>query len=140
MVQQRKKSKELFVTKKDIIENEPTMDKDYLSNFTMKYPEILEKLKKDMLNNSKPMNGNILDKINVDTIYNILLNKLKSISTGSCDAPNFHNLMIGIFELLLYPNLIKQKKNLKLTKEENGLIYVLQTYQKTDFLLMFQIN
>ena len=43
LVRQRKKTKELFVTKKDIIEEEPTMDKDYLSNFTMKYPEIFEK-------------------------------------------------------------------------------------------------
>lgn len=43
LVRQRKKTKELFVTKKNIIEEEPTMDKDYLSNFTMKYPEIFEK-------------------------------------------------------------------------------------------------
>lgn len=86
------------------------MDKDYLSNFTMKYPEIFEKFKKDMLNNSKPMNGNILDTIDINTVCNILLDKLESIPTGSNDASNFHNLMIGIFELLLYPNLIKQKK------------------------------
>lgn len=107
LVRQRKKSKELFVTKKDIVKNEPTMDKDYLSNFTMKYPEIFEK---DMLNNSKPMNGNILDTININTVCNILLDKLESIPTESNDASNFHNLMIGIFELLLYPNLIKPKK------------------------------
>ena len=116
LVRQRKKTKELFVTKKDIIEEEPTMDKDYLSNFTMKYPEIFEKFKKEMLNNSKSMNGNILDTIDIDTVCNILLDRLRTIPTGSNDASSFHNLMIGIFELLLYPNLIKPKKELEINE------------------------
>lgn len=116
LVQQRKKTKELFVTKKDIIEKEPTMDKDYLSNFTMKYPEIFKKFKKEMLNNSKSMNGNILDTIEIDTVCNILLDRLTTIPTGSKDASSFHNLMIGIFELLLYPNLIRPKKELEINE------------------------
>ena len=110
LVQQRKKTKELFVTKKDIVKSEPTMDKDYLSNFTMKHPEVFEDFKKKTLNNSKPMPGNILEDINIEDICNILLTRLKSIPAGTKHASHFHDLMIGVFELFLYPNLINPTK------------------------------
>ncbi len=116
LVQQRKKTKELFVTKKDIIENEPTMDKDYLSNFTLKHPEILEKFKNENLIKVKPLDGNILESINIHDICNILSNELNNIPYGSENASNFHNLMIGIFELLLYPNLINPKKEAEINE------------------------
>ena len=116
LVQQRKKSKELFVTKKDIVKSEPTMDKDYLSNFTMKYPDIFQKFKKETLSNSKSMPGNILDAIDINTVCNTLLDNLKKIPSGSNNASDFHNLMIGIFELLLYPNLIKPTKELEINE------------------------
>ena len=110
LVQQRKKSKELFVTKKDIIKTEEEMNKDYLSNFTMKHPEVLEDFKKAYLSKSNPMNGNMLEDISIDKICDILIKRLKNIPYGTNSASDFHNIMIGIFELLLYPNLIKTKK------------------------------
>ena len=110
LVQWRKKSKELFVTKKDIIETEEEMNKDYLSNFTMNHPEVLEDFKKTYLNKSNSMNGNMLEDISIDKICDILINRLKSIPYGTKSASEFHNLMIGVFELLLYPNLINPKK------------------------------
>ena len=110
LVQRRIKSKELFVTKKDIIETEEEMNKDYLSNFTMNHPEVMEDFKKTYLNKSNSMSGNILEDISIDKICDILITRLKSISYGTASASNFHNLMIGIFELLLYPNLINPKK------------------------------
>lgn len=110
LVQQRKKSKELFVTKKDIIETEAEMNKDYLSNFTMKHPEVLEDFKKTYLNKTSPMNGNMLEDVSIDKICDILIKRLKNIPYGTNSASDFHNIMIGIFELLLYPNLINPKK------------------------------
>ena len=86
------------------------MDKDYLSNFTLKHPDILEIFKKDAIKKAQPMNGNILDSINIEDICNILSLKLNEIPYGSESASDFHNLMIGILELLLYPNLINPKK------------------------------
>ena len=74
LVQRRKKSKELFVTKKDIIETEEEMNKDYLSNFTMNHPEVLEDFKKTYLNKSNSMNGNMLEDISIDKICDILIN------------------------------------------------------------------
>jgi len=114
LVQKRKKTKELFVTKKDIIEKEPNMDKDYLSNFTMNHPDILDDFKKKAVKSSKSMEGNILDTININDICAILSNNLSKIPYGNENASDFHNLMIGIFELLLYPNLINPKKELEI--------------------------
>ncbi len=110
LVQERKKSKELFVTKKDIIESEEEMNKDYLSNFTMNHPEVLEEFKKTYLNKANSMGGNMLEEISIDKICDILMQKLKNIPYGTKSASDFHNTMIGIFELLLYPNLINPKK------------------------------
>lgn len=121
LVQQRKKTKELFVTKKDIIKSEPTMDKDYLSNFTLKHPEILEKFKNDTLKKSKPMGGNILDSININDICNILSSELSKIPYGTENASDFHNLMIGIFELLLYPSLINPKKEAEINERRKRI-------------------
>ena len=110
LVQQRKGSKEFFVTKKDIIETEEEMNKDYLSSFTMNHPEVLEDFKKTYLNRSNCMSGNMLEEISIDKICDILINRLKSIPVGTEFASDFHNIMIGIFELLFYPNLINPKK------------------------------
>ena len=51
----------------------------------------------------------VLD-ISIDKICDILIKRLKNIPYGTNSASNFHNIMIGIFELLLYPNLINPKK------------------------------
>lgn len=112
LVQRRKKTKELFVTKSDIIKTEPNMNKDYLSNFTMKHPEVLEEFKKKALTNSKPLEGNIMENINPSDICEILSNKLINIPCGTKHASAFHDLMIGIFEFLLYPKLVNPTKEL----------------------------
>ena len=72
--------------------------------------EYLEDFKKTYLNKSNSMNGNMLEDISIDKICDILINRLKSIPYGTKSASEFHNLMIGVFELLLYPNLINPKK------------------------------
>lgn len=43
----------------------------------------------------------MLEDISINKICDILINRLKSIPYGSKSASEFHNLMIGIFELLL---------------------------------------
>lgn len=116
LVQRRKRTKERFVTKKDIMNSEPTMDKDYLSNFTMRHREIFEMFKKNTLNNSSSMPGDILESININNLCNCLADKLKSIEVGTNSATQFHNLMIGIFELFLYPNLINPTKELEINE------------------------
>lgn len=116
------------------------MDKDYLSNFTLKHPEILEKFKNDTLKKSKPMEGNILDSININDICNILSSELSKIPYGTENASDFHNLMIGIFELLLYPSLINPKKEAEINERRKRIDICFTNDSDNVFLLMFQIK
>lgn len=110
LVRKKKKTNELFVYKKDIIKTEQKMDKEYLTQFTIKHPEILKKFKEYNLKTSKVLSGNIFDNIKIDDICSILLEQLNNIKTGSKHASDYHNLMIGILELLSYPSLSNPKK------------------------------
>lgn len=110
LVKRRKKSKQLYVTKKSIKDTEPTMNKEYLTNFTLKHPEVLERFKKNNKDKTEPLNGDLFNNINVSEICQILIASLKDIDSGNEQASKFHSLMIGIFEFLLYPNLTNPKK------------------------------
>mgnify|MGYP004614091607 CR=1 FL=1 len=110
LVRERKKTKQLYVTKKSILENEPPMNKEYLTSFTIKYPEVLKRFKENNKNKIKPLNGDLFNDINVSEICQILRQSLVEIEVGTEQAAKFHDLMIGIFEFLLYPNLTNPVK------------------------------
>lgn len=105
LVKRRKKTKELYVTKKSIIETEPKMNKNYLTSFTLKYPEVFQHFKVHNKQEICALSGNIVNDINVNEVCQILSKSLNEINPGNEHASKFHNLMIGIFEFLLYPNL-----------------------------------
>lgn len=138
LVRKKKKTKELYVTKKDIIKTQPTMNKDYLSNFTMKHPEILQKFKKENIKNSKSMSGNILDKIDIKDVCRILKESLLNIHPGAKMASDFHNLMIGIFELLLYPNLINPNKELEINEGRKRIDICFNNVSEQGFFIYVQ--
>ena len=54
--------------------------------------------------------GEALEVYDAKEICDYLIQKLQKIPTGTENAGAFHNLMIGIFELLLYPNLSAPRK------------------------------
>lgn len=110
LVQKRKKTDELFVTKKSIIETEPPMNKEYLTSFTINHPEVLRRFKENNKENIKSLNGDLFNNINANEICQILVDSLKEIKAGAEEASKFHDLMVGIFEFLLYPNLTNPVK------------------------------
>lgn len=110
LVRRRKGSKQLYVTKKSILKSEPEMNKTYLTNFTLKYPEVFERFKVSNKQKIKSLNGDLFGDINEKDICNILALSLKDIQQGNEQASKFHNLMIGVFEFLLYPNLSNPQK------------------------------
>ncbi|MBN8861532.1 MAG: hypothetical protein J0H29_24330 [Sphingobacteriales bacterium] len=100
---QERKSGEKFVTKKDLKEDNP-QSKEFLRRFTLKHPEVLEQFKSQTKTESLK-NIEISD-ISVKQICKTLGEKLVAIPSGNADATSFHNTILGILELLFYPNLI----------------------------------
>ena len=113
LVKIRKTTKERYVTKRSIIEKEPVMDKKYILDFTIKHPEIFNDFKSKN-KNTNCMNGELLTEVNYEDVCNYMIEKLKSIPVGTDSASDYHNLMIGIYEFLTYPDLSNPRKEEKI--------------------------
>lgn len=96
-----------YVTKKDLKIQHP-QSKEFLRKFTRKHPEILLKFK-DSLNVSSLSNREITE-LNFREIADTLIDKLKSIPSGTKPANDFHNVIIGVLTLIFYPYLINPIK------------------------------
>ena len=104
------KSGEEYVTKKSIREKEGVMDKEYLARFTEQHPEVFADFKRQTAKKLSHVDGAVLDSLNLQAVCEYLARKLAEIPSGTANASNYHNLIIGIFELLFYPNLSSPKK------------------------------
>lgn len=109
LVQKRKDGTE-YVTKKSIQEQSPDMDKEFLASFTLSHPEVFSDFKASTKSKLDILSGEGLEIYDAKEICDFLIQKLQGIPTGTENAGAFHNLMIGIFELLLYPNLSAPRK------------------------------
>lgn len=96
-----------FVTKKSIKEVNP-QTKSFLRRFTREHPEVLEQFKEDIDIDSLS-NLEITD-IDIRQVINDLINRIQTIPSGSHDASAYHNIIIGILELVFYPHLINPIK------------------------------
>jgi hypothetical protein len=96
-----------YVTKKDLKDQNP-QSKEFLREFTQKHPEVLAefkaKTKTDSLKNIE------ISDISVRDICKTLGERLVKIPGGTKDASAFHNIIIGILELIFYPVLINPVK------------------------------
>ena len=104
------KNGEEYVTKKSIREKEGVMDKEYLARFTEQHPEVFADFKRQTAKKLSHVDGAVLDNLNLQAVCEYLARKLAEIPSGTANASNYHNLIIGIFELLFYPNLSSPKK------------------------------
>ena len=107
---QKYKNGEEYVTKKSISEHEGVIDKEYLARFTEQHLEVFADFKQQTSKKISSIKGAVLDNIREDEVCAQLIGKLASIPSGTANASNYHNLIIGILELLLYPNLSSPKK------------------------------
>jgi hypothetical protein len=106
LVRERSNGKK-FVTKKDIRTEHP-LTKEFLREFTLKHPDVLKEFKEKTKTGSVK-NIHIAD-LNIKHICKALGEQLVKIPSGTKDASAFHNKILGILELLFYPNLIYPNK------------------------------
>ena len=99
-----------YVTKDSILKSEDEMDKEYLAKFTEQHPEVFADFKNKTRKKLDCIDGFGLETINASEICSYLIEKLSKVPTGNDYASTYHNLMVGILELLLYPDLSAPKK------------------------------
>lgn len=100
-----------FVTKKSIAENEPVIDKEFLAQFTMKHPEVFHDFRDKTMKKLHPISGAVVaEEIDVVELCHFLRARLMSVPTGTQYASAYHEIIVGVLELLFYPNLSNPKK------------------------------
>lgn len=106
LVKKRVKSKEKYVTKKDVKEYEARkskLDKKWLTDFTLRHPEVFAQFKKDCIKRITHISNEELETVDVKEVTEYLKNKLLSIPKGGSAATDYHRTIVGIMELLFYP-------------------------------------
>ncbi|WP_284464675.1 hypothetical protein [Chryseobacterium sp.] len=97
-----------YVTKKSLKEINP-MSKDFLRRFTNDHPEVLQQFKEETDDIESLINLEITN-INIREVTRHLITDLNNIRPGNDDASLYHNLVIGILEIIFYPHLINPIK------------------------------
>ncbi|MFV0197816.1 hypothetical protein OBK01_06305 [Empedobacter falsenii] len=105
---QNRKDGTPYVTKKSLIEEFP-FSKDFLRRFTNEHPNVLEQFKSSAEDIESLSDLDIYE-LDTKAIAINLISELRQISSGNNDASKYHNLIIGILEMLFYPNLINPIK------------------------------
>ncbi|PHR26739.1 MAG: hypothetical protein COA36_11385 [Desulfotalea sp.] len=95
----------VFVTKKSISEYEEPMDKEYLARFTQSHPEIFDKFKSEVKKNLSSVKNSEITEDSLSDIIDFLISELRNTPTGTTNATKYHKLIVGILELIFYPNL-----------------------------------
>jgi hypothetical protein len=109
LVQRRKdKARTKYVTKKSIREQEErnqSIDKNWLAQFTEKYPEIFKDFRKITKSKIRPVSNADISTESVSSICAYLEKRLCEIPPGGKSATVYHRTIVGIMELLFYPYL-----------------------------------
>lgn len=103
-----RKDKSRYVTKKDIKERDIKfngIDKEWLADFTLKHPDVFADFKNKTIGKILPITNEDIFQIKVSDVIDYLQEKLKKIPAGNKHATEYHHTILGIMELLFYPNL-----------------------------------
>lgn len=100
--------------KKDIKSRYP-ISKDFVYSFTREHPDVLEKYKKSISGVLREItNEEIADVsgegLDSTRIIDSLISKLRAMAPGQDNASVYHDLVIGILEVIFYPVLINPRK------------------------------
>lgn len=130
---EKRKNGRMFVTKKSILDNESKIDKDYLIRFTEKHPEVFQEFRQKTIQKLHPVSGDVFEVMVISSICNYLVQKLQSIKPGQDDATKYHHAIIGILELLFYPNLSSPKKEVEINEGRKRIDITFDNSAETGF-------
>lgn len=108
------KNKKGYVTKKVVhkktVDSHYPTDKDFLADFSIKHPEVIDRYRASLKDASSKIPNISRDTINEADLANHLAAQLKLISGGPKFANQYHDLIIGIISFMFFPSLIYPKK------------------------------
>lgn len=104
--------------------------KAFLYDFSQQHPDVLQKYRSDLAELERMGQAGIVSDAQETTIAEALSDALRSITSGSEHASTYHSLMVGVLELLFFPNLLSPKKEAEIhqgrkridIRMENGAI------------------
>lgn len=109
LVQYRKdKGKTPYVTKKSILEdnsNANAINKSWLADFTSKHREVFDKFRSKTIDAIHPIENFNMSTIDLPNLCQLLIQRLNEIPMGNEAATDYHHTIVGIMELLFYPDL-----------------------------------
>ena len=94
-----------YVTKKSLLAYLGEITKEFLTDFTSKHPEIFEKFKIDTKSQVRNLSNEELTGDMLTRIIDYLIKLLDQLKPGNEDATKYHRLIVGILELLFYPQM-----------------------------------
>jgi len=97
------------VYKKDL-EGRYPCTKDFLYNFSRQHPQVLRQYRGTLERLEKLDRNSVVDPVDEPPIAVALGQALRAIDPGNPRAHEYHALMIGMVEFLLYPKLLYPKK------------------------------
>jgi hypothetical protein len=93
------------VTKKSVVDYEAPSTKEYLAKFTETHPEVFKEFKEFVASRQASIPDREFDPGQLDSVIDYLIELLESIPAGGENATLYHRTVLGILELLFYPNL-----------------------------------
>lgn len=109
------KNKRKRVTKKSLKGVHP-LEKNFLADFSVEHPEVLENYKNMMGVPREVSNSELDENFNENTFARALITNLNQIERGDRQASRFHDFMVGTLEFIFFPNLIYPEKEAEINE------------------------
>lgn len=95
-----------YVTKKSLSEGVAQYSKEFLTEFTTRHPEVFHDFKAWMAASASSIPSEELSNDDPQTLAQFLIDRLGEITPGRDEATRYHRTVVGILELLLYPDIV----------------------------------
>lgn len=102
---QHRKDGSPYISKKTLKDNVvKDYTKEWLFDFTQRHPKVFESFRESQAEKVRPIASDDIDtSLNLKTVANNLIKHLQSIQTGTSFASDYHRAIVGILEILFYP-------------------------------------
>lgn len=98
-------SEKRWVTKDSLKATEAPLTKEFLADFTARHPEVFRDFRERTRLKLKRLENESLTPERLDAVVDHLVGELRGITPGGEHATRYHRTIVGILELLFYPQL-----------------------------------